>query len=697
VEESFLHVYRLLKTSDDDGKKRGTIPITRPGWMGTYDPALDRSRASAKRLSEQDGGLLMDIIVTLGPYSRLSNTPNDDELMKGMREHLHGETPPLWFVFAGQIFLDIHSVLKTKGEQPFKDLYDYALDARRTLRGYDKFFEKHGQTAWQTEQSNRWVQEVHEEIESWALNDKILEIFNSERSVRKQMQQNKKSGSKKVRAWKENEILKMHPLLCGMWKYCFQLQMQTEDIRLVNETMIMAAVHLYNCLQKSRYIPENCLWVDAEYLLDIHAEANTFLGERPKTIEECTKRLAIAQGISPTTFARGRRAGGGNHRVVFTKTPGKFLRRSTPVASVFLNRFLQNGSVDLSLANIETILGRRLEDRKKRTAQLAKLGLDKDTLVGRNKLREMIGLDLLTQEQWEEHQKHHDDACESGSDGSSEYLTLGPGETHKDFKCACGKEHESMDWEEAEQETLGRWENEHKLSLCDFLSELSESLHEEELDVEFDYMAFHRSTWRLLEAIQQTCLPLVLPYVDDCMVEVLQSDEGTTVVPGLIMVAACEPRQNINIMPLKPSINVDERGLAAAAEIMKDFIEREGASYSKREKMRLLKKRDLEWRTGDATGPGEGAFSGAVGNIADLNMDQSARVLQAMTLEDAWQRADQRIESEKDGKKKSKNKKKAKKAKKAETDAGAASSEVEKGKGEQGKENMQPQVEDESA
>lgn len=60
---------------------------------------------------------------------------------------------------------------------------------------------------------------------------------------------------------------------------------------------------------------------------------------------------------------------------------------------------------------------------------------------------------------------------------------------------------------------------------------------------------------------------------------------------------------------------------------MREFIEREGASYSKREKMRLLKKRDLEWRSGDATGPGEGRFSGAVGNIRELGLEESARVL----------------------------------------------------------------------
>ena len=128
--------------------------------------------------------------------------------------------------------------------------------------------------------------------------------------------------------------------------------MQTEGIRLVNETMIMAAFRLYSALQKCGYLPEDCLWVDAEYLLDIHADANTFLGDRPKTIEDCTNRLAISQGISPTTFARGRRAGGGNHRVVFAKTSGKFLRRSTPVASVFKDRFLKEGTLILALQTL---------------------------------------------------------------------------------------------------------------------------------------------------------------------------------------------------------------------------------------------------------------------------------------------------------------------------------------------------------
>ena len=239
-------------------------------------------------------------------------------------------------------------MLGTKGDQPFHDLYEYALEARKTLRGRDKSIDKVDLTGNREDHSERGVIILHREIEDWALKDKVLTILNEGLSPREQM---RRSGSKKVRVWKENEMLKLLPQLCGMWKYCFQLQLQQQGIHLINDTMSMSAVHLYNALQQNSYLPEDCLWADAEYLLEIHSEHNTFLGSRPESMEECTKRLAVAQGVSPQTFASGRRQGPGQHRIVYGKSGGKFLEPSTPVAGVFHERFLGKGNVDLSLGN----------------------------------------------------------------------------------------------------------------------------------------------------------------------------------------------------------------------------------------------------------------------------------------------------------------------------------------------------------
>ena len=53
VEESYLHIYRVLKSTAHlfVGRKMTT---TRPGFMGTYDPSLDRNTASPKRLMDND-------------------------------------------------------------------------------------------------------------------------------------------------------------------------------------------------------------------------------------------------------------------------------------------------------------------------------------------------------------------------------------------------------------------------------------------------------------------------------------------------------------------------------------------------------------------------------------------------------------------------------------------------------------------
>jgi hypothetical protein len=101
VQDSFYHIYVLLS---QNGAKHlpngsGTIPITRPAWMGTFDPNFDWENTSPKSQFEQDAALSMDVIFTIGPYVQLANTPNDEELMKGMRDTLH-DNPPVWLLFA---------------------------------------------------------------------------------------------------------------------------------------------------------------------------------------------------------------------------------------------------------------------------------------------------------------------------------------------------------------------------------------------------------------------------------------------------------------------------------------------------------------------------------------------------------------------------------------------------------------------
>ena len=63
--------------------KKGEVPLMRPSWMGTYDPSMDRIKASNPEKCRSDTGLLADMVITLKPVTQVCSSPVDDELMKG--------------------------------------------------------------------------------------------------------------------------------------------------------------------------------------------------------------------------------------------------------------------------------------------------------------------------------------------------------------------------------------------------------------------------------------------------------------------------------------------------------------------------------------------------------------------------------------------------------------------------------------
>lgn len=668
VEESFLLVWRVMLIHTEQIRHtKGSVPVTRPPWIGTYDPLLDRSTASPEEIYEQDSALLLDMLVTLVPFATLSETPNDDELMKGLHDELLEGRLPTWLVFAGQVYLDIHSILRTKGTQPFSDLYDFALDARRVLRGHNKFQDKRALVGNQSLQSQAWIDDVHKNLEDWVFNDKTFKILDKGISLKGQLKGNKKTGSKKTREWKEYEILRMHPLLAGMWKYSFQLMIQCEGIRLVNETQVLVAAHLYNALRQNNYLPTDLVWADAEYLLSIHAKANTFLGSRPVSIEDCTKRLALAQGVSPQTFAPNRRPG---QRVVLSKSGGKFLRPSTPVAGVFINRFLEGGSIELSLDNIETILGHRLEERKVRHASKVKMvtairelnnqGISIGTFEGFNAMLKAMDRPPLSKSQWQAknegeggelmHEVEKELAPKTqverdggvvGEDGS---LSAESEDSDEDDSIESGE----MDFEAA---VLDKWEQTHSLGLVEFLRELGKALNDECLDLQFDYFGFHRQTRTLLEKIHRACLPLASPNTREPMTTMLESEEGPLMLPALIMLLACDPSKARNLLALKADDwDVDDSGLVTAAEVMREFIEREGSTYSVKEEKRLEMRKAMgkrehgdDWEEELELTAANAGIPGAVGRWNGLNVQENADKMKAWTIDDTVRAREQEI------------------------------------------------------
>jgi hypothetical protein len=201
VEESLLLPYRELELHASRITSGAGMPMTRPAWLGQYDALLDRSKAGAQRLYEQDAALLSDMLTTILPYTSIGNTPNDTELHKGLRTETPTGKTPTWLVFAAQLYVDAQTALKTKGSQPCSDLIEFALDARRVLRGHAKFDQKHELVGYQTPASRIWTAEVADEIEQWVLDDQIYKSMSSAFTQAGMRRSNAKTGSKKFREW----------------------------------------------------------------------------------------------------------------------------------------------------------------------------------------------------------------------------------------------------------------------------------------------------------------------------------------------------------------------------------------------------------------------------------------------------------------------------------------------------------------
>ena len=228
VQESFQLPYRLLMSFKRGINELNSMPVTRPAAVGTYTPGVDRTELSPQQLCEQDSALLTDFLVTAGPYTSVADTPNDDELMRGIEGMLprnNGGKIPLWLVCASQTFLDTHHILMKDADRPLHDLQAFAREAQSTLKAHFDFVKDHSLSGLRSKKSEGYVLETLKEIEEWGLDDKLTQIMNQEMGRSKQ---HRGRLGKEARVWKPNELLKMHPLLCGMMKYSFHLQLQWE-------------------------------------------------------------------------------------------------------------------------------------------------------------------------------------------------------------------------------------------------------------------------------------------------------------------------------------------------------------------------------------------------------------------------------------------------------------------------------------
>jgi hypothetical protein len=95
-----------------------------------------------------------------------------------------------------------------------------------------------------------------------------------------------------------------------------------------------------------------------DQVIAYHGEERVFVGIVPEKMIDYNKQVCLMLGISAQMFARNRRVGG----VVHSRSGPRVLRESSPIGGLFRQELAQDGSIDLTMHNIEEMMNEQALD-----------------------------------------------------------------------------------------------------------------------------------------------------------------------------------------------------------------------------------------------------------------------------------------------------------------------------------------------
>lgn len=321
-------------------------------------------------------------------------------------------------------------------------------------------------------------------------------------------------------ATKRRNLLYHHPLLCGSLSFAFKVRFRDIAIKFVNVWgSIMYAAHVYNAVHQENLLSKTSGWADIDLLYGLHAPSEFFVGAMPmpKGIEAYFKSFCLQQGASVTNFAANPR-----HIKKMTKmkmlSNSRELSQNAVVSNLFSDRYCKiEGSIlryEIEPSDVETILKKCGDDHFIRA-------IEWDTV-------ETGGLDRPTP------------------------LSLTHRRTQK------------------KSTMLQNWQKNHTLTPIDLLLALRKSIHEEEVELAFDYFRMHRVCWQFLRDLRKK----VDPYLQTLYgADYMTSERYLAYVPYYIFSISLS-EQGANEILRKTKIKVPTMGLLSkAAMAVREVIE----------------------------------------------------------------------------------------------------------------------------
>ncbi|KAK4168249.1 hypothetical protein QBC43DRAFT_201563 [Cladorrhinum sp. PSN259] len=320
------------------------LPLYKPGTFGYYDPTLDRSKLSGAEKFNEDQVLVLEMFTDLVTVGLIDNYPVHDKMMRGMKEALKTGQSPFYLVFATQIFLDIHHILREEVPDVAKHVINQISTIGETIGRHLEFHKDLKIDTWPASNDREltgMIQKVH-----WIVEDPIHQI------------KIKNYARMKIlppESTQPNSMLRSSPVIAGLMLYHFRFELHDVGIAVANcWGSITYSWHLYNALKSEKLL--SGIWKDMEIAYSLLGDSNIHVGHAPGNTDEYFKRFCLQMGISSSSFAKLRRQlkpGG-----LASRAGPRGISKVVPVYSMFADRYLRRKtqSVDWTPEHIDKIL-----------------------------------------------------------------------------------------------------------------------------------------------------------------------------------------------------------------------------------------------------------------------------------------------------------------------------------------------------
>ena len=169
------------------------------------------------------------------------------------------------------------------------------------------------------------------------------------------------------------QLLKSHPVLCGLIAYSLKVRYHELGVAFANAWgSLLYTYHLYNAVRQERLLPQT--WQDMEILMNAQ---EVFMDDRPANFDDYHKWFALSIGVSATAFAKKKRPG----PLPATKGgPRRMLKEVASTSLMFKDRFCNDsGRNDLSLQDLQCIIARSSWKREEIDGEPGLLSLTRES------------------------------------------------------------------------------------------------------------------------------------------------------------------------------------------------------------------------------------------------------------------------------------------------------------------------------